>query len=310
MASQIGICVFLSREPEHVASRTLQYVRTSAPPGATIDLVVNGNAQLADSLARQLLVMPKSDAHRVRVWHIPFGDKANAWNQYIHRIWAGESVACFMDGYVRPLPDAITQLIAGATQNRGSLAATGVPTSGRSAGRTRELMRQRSGFHGNLCCIKADAMSGLRAAGIRLPVGLYWTDGLMASFLLFGLDPSRNTWDESRIAVITTASWEVDPKRWWRASDLMSQWRRLRRQARGALENAAAKQLLAVQKAAPTVLPRHAWLLVREWAKQHPRKYAATLIQHPLALPWLVRRPPQPPPSETEPLLLAQLSQS
>jgi hypothetical protein len=296
----------MSREPEHVASRILLHVRASVPANSTIDVVVNGNAALADYLARHLETVPGSKAHAVRVWHIDFGDKANAWNQYIHRIWSGESVACFMDGYVRPLPEAITRLIAGAGQNGSSLGATGVPTVGRSASATRTLMQQNSGFHGNLCCIKAEALSGLRAAKIRLPLGLYRTDALMGAFLLFGLDPSRNGWDESRIAVIADASWETEPKRWWRVNDLISHWRRLVRQARGVFENQAAKELLAVRRAPPASLPSHASVLVREWAQRYPRKCAAMAIKHPLAVPWLVRGHSKPQPKQTEPTLLAQ----
>jgi hypothetical protein len=69
----------------------------------------------------------------LRIWSIPLGDKANAWNQYIHHLWAGQELVFFIDGYVRLNSDAI-ELLGGAVQSDPqALGGSGVPTVGRSA---------------------------------------------------------------------------------------------------------------------------------------------------------------------------------
>jgi hypothetical protein len=303
--TEVGICIFLSRERHDVAVRTLGHVQAAAPASSVVDLVVNGNLSLAVSMAEHIRFAPRHGWPRTRVWTIGVGDKANAWNVYLHQIWAGESIACFMDGYVRPYPDAIRALVQALKSNEAVLGATGVPTVGRTATRTRQQMQNSGGFHGNLCCVRGSAVEEIRANAIRLPLGLYRTDSLMGALLCFGVDSTQNAWDVSRIAVLPDASWEIDAKHWWRASDLLSHWKRTIRQARGVFENRAVKSILAEQRLHPASLPRHASTLVKQWAARHPREYALMVMQHPLALPWLVSEAPAEPPAALEPRLLS-----
>src|SRR5229473_6286860 len=59
-----------------------------------IDLVVNGNAELAEAAGVHVRSMPSQSATAIiRVWYLALGDKAHAFNEYIHRLWPGSDIA-------------------------------------------------------------------------------------------------------------------------------------------------------------------------------------------------------------------------
>jgi hypothetical protein len=275
-----GVVVFAARENVRSLCRTLNAVSTAAslcPASTVIDVLVNGNDELATTLSNELQsrsprVCPLGGkSQSIRVWSIPVADKANAWNSYVHSIWNGEGVSFFVDGYARPHPLALNNLGVAVIESDFALGGTGVPTCGRSAPALAASMKKNGGFHGNLCCIGGATLSELKLRGIRIPLGLYRTDALMGALLSFALDPSRHEWDHSRIAVVGEATWDVDPKHWWSIKDIRSQLARLFRQHRGALENEAVKYLLAIRREPPETLPGNAKALLLKWLELDPQ---------------------------------------
>lgn len=279
-----AIVIFASRESLDMLGRTISAAQIAAKDRANIDVLVNGNEPLAVALTNQLCLQPSAcDAAAVRVWSVTVGDKANAWNQYIHHIWSGENIAFFVDGYVRLNPDAV-QLLGDAVGARPDVhGGTGVPRIGRTANAIRAEMALEGGFHGNFCCIKASAIEQLRQREIVLPFGLYRVDSLMGALLNFGLDPARNDWVASRIFVHPNASWQTDPKSWWRTGHIRAQIKRAFRQSRGVLENLAIRDHLHVRKQAPESLPATATELVIDWIRRCPAQASAALWHNPLA---------------------------
>ena len=272
------VVIFACRESLTQLRQTLDAARVSAASCAVIHVLVNGNQVLASTLVQELTQRQTASTKdaggpAIQVWSIPLGDKANAWNQYIHRLWAGEEIAFFVDGYVRLNPDAVDLLGRAVTANAQALAGTGVPTMGRSAKALRENMIVNTGYHGNFCCIKGDTVRELREKHIRLPVGLYRTDSLMGAILCYALDPSSHSWEDYRIHVHPTASWEIDEAKWWRWRDVRAAVNRHFRQVRGKLENAALTDHLANRQCSPAQLPATARELVLEWAMRHPNDF-------------------------------------
>lgn len=280
-----ALVIFACRESLPQLRQTLDAALVSASACAVIHVLVNGNPALAHALADGQTRRPAHSDHSngdpdrpshmaqrpaVHIWSIPLADKANAWNQYIHQIWAGETLAFFIDGYVRLNADAIALLGSAVEANAQALGGTGVPTMGRSAKALRENMIINTGFHGNFCCIKGDTLGRMRDEKIRLPVGLYRTDGLMGALLCFGLDPGRHGWEDFRIHVHPTASWQIDPARWWRPQDVLAHLKRTFRQTRGKLENAAFADHLANRQCTPAALPDTAQAMVLEWVSRCP----------------------------------------
>jgi hypothetical protein len=279
------VVIFACRESLSQLRQTLDAARVSAASCAVIHVLVNGNQALARALAqdltqRQVSAIKDEGGPAIKVWSIPLGDKANAWNQAIHQLWAGEEIAFFIDGYVRLNPDAVNLLGNAVAANSQALGGTGVPTMGRSAKALREDLIANIGYHGNFCCIKACTLAQMRHQKIRLPVGLYRTDSLMGAILSYALDPSSHVWEDHRIHVHPKASWQIDPAKWWRLNDLQAYARRYLRQARGTLEKAAFADHLVNRQRSPATLPDTAKELVVEWVSRCPTDYQRLATEH------------------------------
>ncbi len=285
-----SVAIFLAREPLRVCLKTLSCAlnASSGLKGAvSIDLLINGNNALASEVvsafASGSLINAVDSRTEVRVWSLAIGDKANAWNAYLHRIWANEQMAFFIDGYVRLRPDALSSLADNTAGSVISLGGTGVPSVGPSASRIRKQMIESGGFHGNLCCIKGATIHEMISREIRIPIGMYRVDSFVGSVLSFGMNPSVHAWDSERIAVDEKASWDTDAKRWWRWSDLMSTRSRLWRQARGRMENAAVRYFFVFKKLMPEALPSNALDLIEAWALDDPSGFRSFIYRDPLA---------------------------
>lgn len=276
-----SIAVIASREDTATLSNCIKAViRACHDDAAVIDILVNGNPQLAHDVAQTPFDCPARC--QLRIWSIQQGDKAHAWNEYVHRIWPQRGNAFFLDGYVEVEADAFAALDAGLSASPEALAATGVPTSGRSAAAARAYMLRNGGFQGNLHVLRAQAMQQLRASGVRLPLGLYRTDSLTAGLLMLGLNPAAHQWDPKRITVVAGATWKVRALDRLTYASLVSQWKRILRQAQGELENRAVREHLIVKRLAPHLLASTTHTLVNGWISEQPKQAWGLFFRRPL----------------------------
>lgn len=302
-----SVAIIASREDVATLTNCVNSVIHACKGGAAvIDVLVNGNPQLAQEAAGVSFNCP----HRctIRVWSIRQGDKAHAWNEFVHRIWPGQGNAVFIDGYVEVAPDAFDALDKALLASPEAQGATGVPSSGRSAARLRAVMLSEGGFHGNLNVIRATVMESLRASAIRLPLGLYRTDSLTGALLMYGLDPVANHWATQRIAVVPEAVWKVRSLGQISYKNIVSQWKRLLRQAQGELENRATREHLTVRRLAPNLLPATSQMLVQDWIAAQPAQARRLLLQRPLCAfaAWRLRTPRDWSAADIAPELLIQ----
>lgn len=266
-----SIAVFSARETLPDLISTLDAALSAVSKPALIDLLINGNETLAVAVSEHLASHSSGNGmSTIRVWSIALGDKAHAWNQYIHSIWSGGRVTFFMDGYVHLDRNALELLETCLFGSSKALGATGVPRTGRSAQRLRKAMIQQGGIHGNLFCLNQETIRRIRRIGFKLPLGIYRTDATLAAALRFNLDPAHNEWNSARIQVEPSASWSTRKRDWWRFSDLKDQAKRIMRQIQGALENRAVRHHLAISRRSPAELPDTAAELVFAWIKSDP----------------------------------------
>ncbi len=249
-----SVAIFTSRESPALLARTLDAVIAAcAARRTTIDVLVDGNDATARALAEGPVVPP--DGITVRLWRLEWRDKACAWNRWVHELSPDAATAFFVDGYVRPAPDAFAALERALAADPHARAATGVPTVGPSAARQRRTLVADGGLHGNLYALRGEALARLKRAGFRLPLGLYRNDSLIGAVMAFAGDPARHDWDPRRIAVVADATWDNDVAPLFAVGRLRAYRMRRRRQAQGALENAAVRDHLAIRKRAPETLP-------------------------------------------------------
>lgn len=280
-----AVAVFAARENAETLAATLRSIVNAACKPTVIDVMVNGNPGLATHLISHIKLINKCSAMAtVRLWVVHLGDKAHAWNQYVHHVCPGANLYFFVDGYVCLEPDALQLLDDGLAANHESLAGTGVPSTGRTAVSLRQQMLAEGGIHGNLFVLKAQTLHTLQQRHFNLPLGIYRTDPTLGAALAFGLDPSTHAWDiKARVFVHPQATWTTSEKKWWRYAELKSQFKRMLRQGQGILENKAVENFLAVQKHSPEQLPRTAAELVLAWVKNNPREATAVLWGAPLS---------------------------
>jgi len=285
-AGKWSAAVLAARETPERLRRTMEAIWASTSPPPLLDVVVNGNVELGQSIAEFARTHPVPVGQTVRVWFIPAGDKANAWNQYVHRLWIGVGQVYFVDGYVSVLPEtfAILNRELGDSDDH-VLAIAPMPRQGRSARALRQQMEAAGGIHGNLYGLKEDTLRRLKTMPFRLPLGIYRTDPTMGAVLAYDMDPARNEWDmRGRVRVSGQTSWETDQRAWWRIGTLVDQVKRRVRQAQGMLENAALRAHLAERRRSPAELPATARELVFDWIAAKPGRALWLFLFHPLTL--------------------------
>lgn len=289
-----AVAIFASRETPEELLTTLDATLVAAQKPTLIDILINGNEGLAAAFSKQLDLAGRSrNGVTVRVWSIGVGDKANAWNQYVHRIWSAGSSVFFMDGYVRPDPDALALLEAGMVSAPDVLGATGIPRAGNSAARQRRQMLEKGGLHGNLYCLRSETMAVIKKTPFYLPLGIYRTDSILGAALKFNLDPAHNQWKPERVHVNPDAGWDTRTKNWWRLSDIKSQMKRILLQAKGDLENRAFRHSFAIKKSPLPELPRTASALVLGWAASCPDD-ARLIIRRNIFSGWALKKLKKP----------------
>lgn len=279
-----SIAIFAARETPEVLARCVKAaIKACTGRQAVINVLINGNAGLADAFAIVATDLDHADA-RLRVWSIAAPDKAHTWNEYVYQIWEGNSTAFFIDGYAQVRPDALEALESCIAATPDALGATGVPTCGRSAAAIRAQMLRDGGIHGNLFAISAEGMQGIRKADFKLPLGIYRTDPLIGAVLMFRLDPANHSWNPRRIAVAPDATWHVDGIEDINLKNLKSQFKRILRQAQGDLESKASREHLAVRRLSPQQLPLTVADMVGRWIKAQPAQARSLFLKRPLSL--------------------------
>ena len=241
MDRPVNLVIFSSRENISTISKTISCAIKAVPDGSFVDVLVNGNQELAEQIDLWVSQNMRFVNH-LSIWYIPLSDKGNAWNQHIHKIWRNNMNSIYMDGYVRLSRNDICALSETLRCKKSALGTSGVPTVGKSAKVIRQTMHKDGGFHGNLCAIKLEALNQLRDRNIRIPLGMYRVDSIMGAYLSFNLDNKIFAWDPHQyLPVTSTATWENEEKKWYRWRDVFAWIKRRNRQAKGKFENAAVK---------------------------------------------------------------------
>ena len=306
VTSRWAIAIFAARESPSVLAATVRAaIAACTGRQATIDVLINGNQQLAvnfSDLAKTIAV----GGCTLRVWSIAAPDKAHTWNEYVHRIWDAGGIAFFIDGYARVKPDALHAIDQCLNTSPDAMAASGVPTCGRSAKRLRDGMLRAGGIHGNLYALKGDSMRAIRSADFRLPLGLYRTDPMLGAVLRYRFDPANNPWRPGTTVVVASATWDVDGISELNYKNIVGYFKRQLRQAHGVLESLAVREHMTVKRLPPQLLPVTAQAMISQWLAAQPAQARSLFLKQPSCLyaARQLRRPRNWSATEVAPVLL------
>jgi hypothetical protein len=295
-----NIAVFCRNERWSIARCIESLADASEGRRALITLLVNGSsddsADLATAAARRL-------GAAMAVYTIRHGDKANAINQFFHRLREPAKTYFFVDAYVNTGPNALAAMETCLATRPHAIAATGVAVNGRTMIRHREeTLNHGARLHGQLHALRPDFIDRLVARGLRLPIGLYYGDGLIGSMVMHDLDPIHIEWDPTRIAGSPEATYEIPVLSPFRPRDLRRQLQRKIRQMRGRLENLAIRSI--VYGEGYEGLPRYADDMVMAFVTKHGRPRVPALDRPFQALALRqIQAGGRPDPASLEPIL-------
>lgn len=303
-----GVAIFAARETFSSLTATVCAALTACKGRlATVDVLINGNHSLAADFASHVKTLP-TDECTLRVWSISTPDKAHTWNEYVHRIWDSGGTTFFIDGYARVKPDALDAIERCLNSRPNALAASGVPSCGRSAKRLRNTMLRTGGIHGNLYALKCASMNALRETGFRFPLGLYRTDPMLGGALTFRLDPSNNEWTRGSVVAAADATWDVDGISTISYRNIVATLKRMLRQAHGILESHAFRDHMSMKRLPPRLLPGTAQDMVNNWIESQPAQARSLFLRQPLCIyaAYQLRKARDWSTTKNAPVLLAQ----
>ncbi len=146
----------------------------------------------------------------VKVIELEIGDKANAWNYFVHELAPEAGSYFFTDGDCRVGKGALQHLEEYLLMNRHVNAVSGVPSQHNlSLGVFRRAITSNGGFAGNLYALSQDFVTRLRARHVRLPQGLIGDDSLIGALALWDLDPSAQ-WDHDLVRIVPSATFQYE----------------------------------------------------------------------------------------------------
>ena len=283
-----AVAIFAARETPPVLAGTVRAaIAACAGRRATIDVLINGNPLLAEQFA-DLAASFALQTCTLRVWSIAAPDKAHTWNEYVHRIWDADAhsgaIAFFIDGYARVKPDALAAIERRLATAPHALAASGVPSCGRSAKRLRAQMLGKGGIHGNLYAVTGEGMRALRQTGFRMPLGLYRTDPMLGAALTFRLDPVNSQWTRGSVVAVADATWDVDEISALNFRNIVAYFKRRLRQAHGVLESRAFREHMSIRRLPLHALPATSQDMVNNWIKAQPEQARSLFRRQPSCL--------------------------
>lgn len=250
MLRRISVCAFACNEAEKIRGSLSALLDGGLGPQDRIHVVVNGSSDATEDVAREIAV---KDA-RVSVHVLAFGDKANAWNHYVHRIADAGAHHVFLDADVRPASGALTALREALEQHPEALAASALPRGGRRSPAWAHQVLANHGMPGNLYMLRHTTVARMRARRFFLPVGLVGDDTFLRWILLRNLDPNALE-SKERIRPAPSAFFEYDSFPIFSLTGLRALYRRHRRYSRRDMEMVLLTEHLAGKTLA--ALPRY-----------------------------------------------------
>lgn len=179
------VAVFAHNEERHIIKclESISLASVSHPIQAYV--LVNGCRDRTLECVRAF-----AQAHSwVTLIDIKMGDKANAWNVFMHQVNAKGEALFFVDGDVTVLPGAFDALHAALISHGDANAAAAVPACGRNRSEQCRYVTELRLILGNLYAIKGEFASRIRSKQVKIPVGYIGDDVFVNDIAKWNLDP-------------------------------------------------------------------------------------------------------------------------
>lgn len=197
-AGRCSVAVFAYNEAA-VIEACLDSIETDCRAEATtIYVLMNGCTDGTDTVVRSYAVKhPNVTPVAVRL-----GDKANAWNHYVHDVAPDADFHCFVDGDVTITAGSLAGMANCFADHPEADAAAALPAGGRSRDVFRDKLVRKRELAGNFYGLRGTVIDRFRNRGVRLPTGLFGEDGLVTTLVKWDLDPLGACREERVIACV------------------------------------------------------------------------------------------------------------
>lgn len=213
------IAVFAHNEARKIVT-CLESVKKNIKHGDTCVVLNNGSSDATKTLVEAFA----KDNNFCRLVEIEVGDKSNAWNVFIHQVNLQADVFCFLDGDCEMLPGSLDALERCMHDNPTANAIAAIPAD--NTGEVfRGAMLEEGGLAGNLYALSNQFVTRIRAAHVRLPLGLIGDDSLVGTLAYWDLNPKQG-WDLSKIKLCESARFFYTPLRYFSFHDVWLYYRR------------------------------------------------------------------------------------
>lgn len=221
----VAVCIFARNEERLLPHCVAALHAAGLGADDAVHILINGCTDNTVAAARALSAADQ----RIAIHELPIGDKANAWNEYVHRLADPQiRTHVFLDGDICASEGAVAALDEALLASTQSYAAAALPAAGRSRRGWAARLLTHNYLSGNLYALSGAVIAKLREGPIRLPFGTKGEDGLISYLLLTDLRGGENDRHTHRITIAEEATFEFDSLRPnWR--DLSIYRRRLRR---------------------------------------------------------------------------------
>jgi hypothetical protein len=300
-----NVAVFCRNEQASIAHCIAGIAQAGRAHRTIITLIVNGSS---DDSAATALAAASRHGVAIAIYTIPHGDKANAMNRFYYELREDAALYFFVDAYAKICPTALAEMAACLTTRPEIVAATGIAANGRTMQRhSIPTLTEGGQLHGQLHALRNDFIHRLVARKIRVPIGLYYGDGLIGSMAMHDLDPRHIEWQPKRIGASPGATYEIPLLSPWRLQDLKRQFHRKIRQLRGRLENLAIRAI--VYDHGYEGLPEYADDMIKAYLSQHPPP-PTSLFDRPFQMLALrqIQTARRPDPERLKPTLMTRLA--
>jgi glycosyltransferase involved in cell wall biosynthesis len=252
------VAVFAHNEARNIIA-CLDSLLAAATHPLVCHVLANACTDRTEALVREY----SADHPNVHLVTIALGDKANAWNVFVHEIAHVETPCFFIDGDVRATPGSLDAMAQALIQQPQANGVSALPRSGRGVAAFQRDMLKDNGVAGNLYGLRGSFVERIRTQAIKMPVGTIGEDALVGAMLKWDLQGDTR-WDNNRVVVAREAGFAFDSVSPW----LPREWKKyFRRRVRYSVRGYQNKMLgRTIQPAGFAALPHH----VRELYPRYP----------------------------------------
>lgn len=213
------IAIFAHNEANKIIA-CLESVKKSIRTGDECIVLNNGSMDNTGLLVNEFL----KTNNFCKLVTIDVGDKANAWNVFVHELKIEADIFYFLDGDCEVIYNALDALEKCIFENPIANAVAALP-SDKVSPKNRAAMIKEGGLAGNLYALSKQFIERLRKNSVLLPFGLIGDDSLLGALAYWDLNPKAD-WDKRRIVICNNANFSYVPLSPFSLTDIRLYYRR------------------------------------------------------------------------------------